>query len=71
MKYDADKLALAVITKRRHENHMSMDEVAVEIGVSKGTVHRAELQKGLSEQSFLKICAWLGKEPGAYQIETV
>ena len=70
MKYDADKLAADVNTKRQITNRLTTREAAAEIGVSNGTVHRAEVRKGLSNESFLKICQWLQVEPAAYQIET-
>lgn len=70
MKYDADLLAAHVVIKRQIRNRLTIREAAEQIGVSIGTVHRAEVRKGLSEQSFLKICAWLEKDPAAYQIET-
>lgn len=70
MKYDADKLAAAVNTKRQITNRLTTREAAEQIGVSNGTVHRAEVRKGLCEGSFLKICQWLDVEPGAFKIET-
>jgi DNA-binding Xre family transcriptional regulator len=70
MKYDADKLAADVNTKRQIKNRLTTREAAAEIGVGHCTVHRAEVRKGLSNKSFLKICQWLEKEPGAYKIET-
>ena len=70
MKYDADKLAADVNTKRQITNRLTTREAAAEIGVSNGTVHRAEVRKGLSKESFLKLCAWLQVEPGVYKKET-
>ena len=70
MKYDADKLAADVNTKRQITNRLTTRQAAEQIGVSNGTVHRAEVRKGLSSESFLKLCVWLDKEPGAYKIET-
>ena len=63
MKYDADEIAAAVNTKRQIKNRLTTRQAAAEIGVSNGTVHRAETRKPLSEKSFTKICHWLELEP--------
>lgn len=66
IEYDADKIAVAVNTKRQINNRITMRQAAKQIGVSVRLVHKAETRKGLSEQSLLKICAWLEIEPGVY-----
>ena len=49
MKYDADKLAADVNTKRQIKNRLTTREAAAEIGVGHCTVHRAEVRKGMVE----------------------
>ena len=62
MKYDADELAAAVNTKRQIKNRLTTRQAAQQIGVSNGTVHRAETRKGLSAESVIKIQNWLENE---------
>jgi len=71
LKYNEKSLSIAVKTRRWIERDLTMKEVGQEIGISGKAVWKAENCKGLSEQSFLKICAWLQVEPAAYQIETI
>ena len=71
MKYDAEKLAIDLVTHRRGRLMQTLREAGDEIGVSYSVVQQAEKRLPLSEKSFLKICAWLQVEPGAYKIETV
>lgn len=66
MKYDSDKLATDVVNKRQIENRLSMRDVALLVGVSVRTIHKAETRKGLSAESLTKICNWLEVSPGAY-----
>lgn len=70
MKYDAEKLAIELVAHRRGRLMLNLREAASEIGVSHSVVQKAETRLPLSERSFLKICAWLQVEPGAYKIET-
>jgi len=70
MKYDAEKLAIDLVTHRRGRLMQTLREAGAEIGVSYSVVQKAEKRLPLSEKSFLKICQWLEKEPGAYKIET-
>ena len=70
LKYNEKSLSIAVKTRRWIERDLTMKEVGQEIGISGKAVWKAENCKGLSNKSFLKICQWLEKEPGAYKIET-
>jgi len=64
--YDKERLAIDLVTHRRGRLMNTLREAASQIGVSYSVVQKAEMRLPLSERSFLKICAWLGKEPGAY-----
>ena len=66
MKYDAEKLAIDLVTHRRGRLMQTLREAGRAIGVSYSVVQKAETRKPLSEKSFIKICVWLGKEPGEY-----
>lgn len=66
MKYDAEMLAIELVTKRRGRQTLTMRQAAAQIGVSLRVVHKAETRKAISEQSFAKICDWLEKEQGAF-----
>ncbi len=68
--YDAEKLAIDLVTHRRGRLMQTLREAGKEIGVSYSVVQKAEMRLLLSEKSFLKICAWLNVDPGAYKIET-
>ena len=70
MKYDAEKLAIDLAGHRRGRLMLNLREAGEEIGVSHSVVQKAETRLPLSKRSFLKICAWMGSEPAAYQIET-
>lgn len=62
--YDAAKLAADVKAKR--ETGITTRQAAQQIGTTNGTVWRAENCKGLSLETFIKICQWLEVSPGAY-----
>ena len=66
MKYDAERLAIELVTKRRGRQTLTMRQTAEQIGVSLRVVHKAETRKAVSEDSFTKICAWLEMQPGAF-----
>ena len=68
--YDKERLAIDLVTHRRGRLMQTLREAGKEIGVSYSVVQKAETRLPLSERSFLKICAWMGSEPAAYQIET-
>lgn len=66
MKYDAEKLAIELVTKRRGRQTLTMRQTAQQIGVSLRVVHKAETRKNVSKESFTKICDWLDIHPGQF-----
>lgn len=66
MKYDAEKLAIDLVTHRRGRLMQTLREAGLAIGVSYSVVQKAETRKPLSEKSLTKICQWLEVSPGAY-----
>lgn len=66
MEYDKTALSIAIVTKRRGANTITMRDAADQIGVSLGVVQKAETRKPVSEKSFTKICAWLNIPPGEF-----
>ena len=66
MKYDAERLAIELVTKRRGRQTLTMREAAQQIGVSLRVVHKAETRKTVSKESLIKICDWLDIHPGQF-----
>jgi len=66
MKFKIEKLRQDVITKRVIEKSISMDVASNEIGISKATLSRIENKKLIDIPTFVKVAAWLKKEPSEY-----
>lgn len=64
--YDTAALATSVVTFRRVTKGLTMREAAEMSGVCAAIIHKAETQKPISKTSFIKICAWLEKEPSEF-----
>lgn len=71
LKYNEKAFSVAVKTRRWIECDLTMKQAGEQIGISGKAVWKAENGKGLSDDSFLKICQWLGVEPEAFKIESV
>lgn len=66
MKFNKEVLRRDLITKRYIDKVISMDIAAKEIGISKATLSRAENNKTIDIDTFVKICNWLKTEPQNY-----
>lgn len=69
--FDAQELKKDIIMKRCIENDLSLQDVAVKIGVSKATLSRIERKEFSPDiETFSKLVSWLGTEPNKYFTKT-
>lgn len=66
MRFSPEQLRKDIQAKRIDDKKISMDKACVEIGVTKGTLSRAENEKGIDLVTFAKICTWLKSNPARY-----
>lgn len=68
MEFNRRELRKDVITKRCIDNDFSMDEASKQIGISVSVLSHLESPKyrSMTLETFCKLCAWLGTEPGKY-----
>ena len=60
------KLASLGSEVRKHRGNKSLREAAREIGISPATLMRVESGRVPDVETFGKLCAWLGVDPGDY-----
>lgn len=63
MKFDAEKFAATIKAKRGAD---TLREAAKQIGVCAATVYKLEQGKEMDIQTFIKLCAWLEKQPSEF-----
>ena len=61
LKYNADKMATEIRTKRFGAMNMHMREAAKVIGLSPATLSRLENKKMPDAETLMTICAWLNQ----------
>ncbi len=66
MEFKSNDLKKDLITKRCFKNNLTLDEAAVQIGISKATLSRLEKAKTPDVETFGKVCSWLGTMPNRY-----
>lgn len=66
MNYDAEKLAIELVSHRRGRLQLNLRQAAAQIGVSYSVVQKAERKLPIGEKSYGKICTWLGRGSGEY-----
>lgn len=55
-----------LVRERREDNHQSVRQAALEVGISFATLSRVEDGGQPDLVTFMKLCAWLGRPPSTF-----